>query len=246
MSDIWFIPPSDFLARMEPREREALLALAEPQSCRRHGFVFQAGSAGENVYVLLSGRIKIFQLSPVGREIIQWFCFPGEVFGLAEMPRGGRREVYAQACADSEVLSIPKERFRSFLIESPSTAMLVIDLLSCRLRTLGDMLLNLTADDVMSRVIKLLTRLAARYGKRVDADFRLDIDLTHQEMADMIGTSRQTVTSALGSLKRRGILRVQNHAIYIQKPELLEHMLDTVPDPAHRAADGSGLLLARD
>jgi CRP/FNR family cyclic AMP-dependent transcriptional regulator len=226
VNDLWFIPPSDFLARMEPQERERLLEAANRQTFARNDFVFQAGSPGANIYLLLEGRIKIFQLSALGKEIIQWFCFPGEVFGLAEAPRGGRRGVYAQACADTVVCTVSKNDFNAFLNASPSTAMLVIDLLSCRLRVLGDMLLNLTADDVTSRVIKLLTRLCARYGRRVDNDIRLDIHLTHQEMADMIGTSRQTVTTVLSQLRRKGVVRVEDHCIHIQEPEALGDLAD--------------------
>ncbi len=223
MNDVWFIPPSDFLSRMREEDRVELLSISQKQSFARNDFIFQAGSPGNNIYILFKGRMKIYQLSPLGKEIIMWFCFPGEVFGLTEVSRGGRREVYAQACTDSELFFVPKKAFQEFLARSPSTAMLVIELLSCRLRTLGDMLLNLTADDVTTRVIKLLTRLSARYGRRTEKDIRLDIPLTHQEMADMIGTSRQTVTSVLGLLKRQGMLRIENRCIHIQKQKLFEY-----------------------
>jgi len=222
----WFIPPSDFLSRMEATDCDALLRLAQSRIYRRHSSIFQAGSPGNNVYILKSGRVKIYSLSSLGKQIILWFCFPGEVFGLAEMPRGGHREVYAEACTESEVLSVSQIAFKDFLGRHPATAMLVIDLLSCRLRTLGDMLTNLSADDVETRVIKLLTRLCARFGQRteVGADVLLDIGLTHQEMADMIGATRQTVTSVLSDLRRKGVLLIENHCIRIRREEVLEQM----------------------
>jgi CRP/FNR family transcriptional regulator len=227
---LWFIPPSDFLGKLSQEDHAALLALAETRTFRRKAPVFQAGSPGNNVYILKHGRVKIFALSPLGRQVILWFCFPGEIFGLAEMPRGGQREVSAEACADSAVLAIPQQDFKSFLASHPDTAMRVIDLLSCRLRTLGDMLLNLTSDDVTTRVVKLLIRLSARYGRRLATeDVCLDIDLTHQDIADMIGTSRQTVTSVLSDLRRRGAVRVENHHIHIPSQRLLERLADNAP-----------------
>jgi CRP/FNR family transcriptional regulator len=231
MSDLWFISPSDFLGQMSADDHAALLALAEARRFGRQAAIFQAGSPGNNVYILKQGRVKIFALSPLGRQAILWFCFPGEIFGLAEVPRGGRREVYAEACSDSVVLSIRQEAFKAFLLAHPRTAMLVIDLLSCRLRTLGDMLLNLTSDDVTTRVAKLLIRLSARYGKRLASEdvCRLDIDLTHQDIADMIGTSRQTVTSVLSELRRRGVVRVENHHIHIPSQRLLERLAGGAP-----------------
>lgn len=242
MPDLWFIPPSDFLGKLGREDRTALLALAETRTFRRQAPVFQAGSPGNNVYILKHGRVKIFALSLLGKQVILWFCFPGEIFGLAEMPRGGQREVYAEACADSTVLSIPQPDFKAFLAGHPDTAMRVIDLLSCRLRTLGDMLLNLTSDDVTTRVVKLLIRLSARHGRRLASeDVCLDIDLTHQDIADMIGTSRQTVTSVLSDLRRQGVVRVENHHIHIPSQRLLERLAAAAP-PAVPAAAGRASL----
>ncbi len=226
MNELWFIPPSDLLGKMQDRDKGGLLSIASAQSVGKGNAVFQAGSPGKNVYILKEGRVKIFALSASGKAILLWFCFPGEIFGLAEVPRGGRREVYAEACSDSVVLSVPCGLFKEFLTGHPAAAMLVIDLLSCRLRTLGDMLVNLTADDVATRLIKLLIRLTARYGKRVRSnDIYLDISLTHQEIADMIGTSRQTVTGIFGQLKRQGVVRIEKHCIHIPNRELLERLL---------------------
>jgi len=236
MNELWFIPPFEFLSELSGPDSDRLLALARTRHYRRHEYVFRCGGPGNNVYMLRKGRVKICQISPVGREMIQWFCFPGEVFGLAEVPRGGPREVFAEACTDTEVLSVSREDFRGFLATSPAAAMLVIDLLACRLRALGDMLNNLTSDDVSSRVIKLLTRLSARYGRRTaDTGILLDIHLTHQEMADMIGTCRQTVTSELGKLRQQGVLRMENHCIHIQRPDLLETLGES-QERRHQAA----------
>lgn len=220
----WYIPPSDFLGSLSPAEREALLALTERRERQKGDYIFQVGDPGNFVYFLEEGRAKIFQLSPAGKELILWFCFPGEVFGLAELPRSGQREVYAQLCSAGTVLRISRERFRDFLTEHPETAMKVIELLSCRMRLLGDMLLNLATEEVTSRVVKLLIRLAARYGTTLNGVLHLEMHLTHQEMADMIGTSRQSVTTVLNMLKRRGFLEVDRHCIHIQNQAGLERL----------------------
>lgn len=229
MGDFWFLSPSDFLGRMSPSERAALLALAKIRTYRQRDRIFRAGSPGENIYLLAEGRVKIFGLSSLGKEIILWFCFPGEVFGLAEMVRGGPREVYAEACSDCRVHVVGQRDFKQFLAVHPITAMLVIDLLSCRLRVLGDVVQNLTADDVTTRVVKLLLRLCARYGRAVAHDIHLDIRFTHQEMADMIGATRQTVTTVMSELRRKGVLSVEDHYICVRRPELLQGMAREAP-----------------
>lgn len=228
METPWFVPPSDFWGRLTPQAREALAARGHRRSYDKGAAVFHAGSPGENIYILTQGRVKIFALSPAGRAVILWFCFPGEVFGLAEMPRAGRRAVDAEACADSEVLIVPQHEFKQYLESDARTALLIVDLLACRLRGLGDMMLNLTSDDVTTRVVKLLVRLCARYGKPLEpGGLLVDIPLTHQEMADMIGTTRQSVNSAINALKRQGLVCVHKGGIQIQNEKILENLANT-------------------
>ena len=223
----WAVPCTDFISCIHKNERERLFSLGQRRQFCKDSMVFDAGSSNDDVFILLDGRIKIFELSQEGKEVILWFCFPGEIFGLAEVmcrQRSDLREVNAQACSYVEVLSIKQSDFARFLFENPSTSMRVIDLLCYRLRELGDVLLNLASDDVTSRVVKLITRLGTRYGKVRGEEVYLDIPLTHQEMADMIGTSRQTVTTVLGRLKRKGVLKVEHRSIYIKDYQWVENI----------------------
>lgn len=218
------VVPSNFLAQLAPADYADLVAAARPQQYCKGDLVFHAGEPGHHVYFLKSGKVKIYQLSPLGREVILWFCLPGEIFGLAEVARGGGREVSAQACETSDVLTVSQEQFKSFLRERPDAGLLCMQVLSSRLRILGDVLVNLVSDDVNTRIAKLILRLSARYGRRVGREVFLAIPLTHQEIADMVGTSRQSVTSALSTLKRQGVLSIDNHRIHIESEELLNEM----------------------
>lgn len=212
---------TDILARMTGDDREALLALGEMQRFAKGEFVFRAGAPGKHVYFLRRGRIKIYQPSHAGKEVILWFCFTGEMFGLAEVAQGGGRVVNAQACEASDVLSLSQNQFSAFLRSRPDTASLIMQVLSCRMRTLGDVIVNLVNDDVQTRIMKLILRLGARHGVCVGPDIYLNITLTHQEIADMVGTSRQTVTGVLSQLKRRGLMSLENRRIHIESTELL-------------------------
>lgn len=222
----WFVAPSNFWGRLSDHSRTGLSALGNDLRFKKGSPIFRAGSTGEHVYVLTGGRVKIYALSPLGRAVILWFCLPGEIFGLAEMARGSERMVYAEACTDVEVLVIPRERFRAFLESDAATAMLVVDMLSCRLRGLTDTVLNLIADDVTTRVVKLLVRLSQRYGVPLDNGSRLlEIPLTHQEIADMIGTTRQSVSGVINDLKQQGLLTVSEHRIRLRDDRCLETLL---------------------
>jgi CRP/FNR family transcriptional regulator len=211
---------SNFIARLEAAERTALMQLVQRRRIEKGGIIFNAGSPGKNVYFLENGQAKIYHLNAEGREALLWFCLPGEIFGLTEVCHGGGRQVYAQACEESCVLSVERAVFKDFLATRPAAAMLVIDVLSCRLRSLGHVIEEMVASDVTERVFQLIMRLAASYGHRVGDDVHLDIHITHQEMANMIGCTRQSVTSALGMLKRLGVLSFQNHHIRIHRDRL--------------------------
>lgn len=216
----------DLMARLSDSERTALLQIGQIRHYARHDFIFRAGEGSRNVFLLLRGRVKIFQPSTAGKEAILWFCFGGELFGLAEAARGGERVVSAQASDRCEILCIRQEQFQSYLEAHPPVALTVIQLLSCRLRLLGDIAINLISDDVPTRVMKMIVQMGARWGVPTEQGLRLDIPLTHQEIADMIGTSRQTITTVLGQLQRSGLLSVDRRRISITDRQLLARLGD--------------------
>lgn len=220
-NEFWHTPPNDFLASLDDVARSSLLSIATSQHFKQRQHIFRAGSPGNNLYILKSGRAKIYSLSPAGKEVILWFCIAGEVFGLTEISNSGMREVSAVAYTDAEFLIVQHDRFREFLLAHPDTSLLLIDLLSVRMRMLGSLILAMATEDVSSRFLKLLNGLLVRYGQPCNLHsgcnhYQINLRLTHQEIADMIGTTRQSVSSLIGNLKQRGILFVHNHLIHIQ------------------------------
>ena len=222
-------PQIDLLSRLPEADLAALLQIGQTQRFRKSEFVFHAGDATHHVYLLLRGRVKIYQPSTVGKEAILWFCFSGELFGLAEAARGGERVVSAQACDDVEILCIRQEQFTAFLLQHPQAALLIVQVLSCRVRVLGDVVINLISDDVRTRILKMLLQLGSRCGSPDAQGLRLNITLTHQEIADMIGTTRQSVTTMLGQLEREGLIRIEHHVIYIVHETLMNQVHTGTP-----------------
>lgn len=189
-------------------------------------FVFQSGSPGQYVYLLDQGAVKIFKLADNGREAILWFCFAGELFGLAEISRGQVREVFAQACGTIQLYAIPRNEFNDFLDTHPSVARYIIEILSLRMRVLGETFQHLVTDDVETRLIKLLIRLCDHYGQAFHESICVNMPITHQDLADMIGTTRQTVTSILNSLKRDGVLTMRRNKIEVPNAQSLYHYIN--------------------
>lgn len=209
-------PTTDFLGNLSTEDRAALFTLGHHREYRKGTSIFNVGNPGAHVYFLESGRVKIYQPGGGGREVILWFCLTGEIFGVAEVARGGGRVVGAMACEDSEVLSLSQDAFKEFLLSRPQVALLSLQVLSSRLRGLSDVLVNLVSDEVDIRIAKLILRLGARYGRREGGVIHLDIPLTHQEIADMVGATRQTVSAVLSRLKRQRVLSIDSHRIQIE------------------------------
>ncbi len=215
---------TDFLARLSSIDAEHLIQASQRKLFAKSEFVFKAGDAGRNVYFLQQGRVKICQPAQDGKDVILWFCFAGDMFGMAEAAQGGGRIVHAQACETSEVLVLSQTELTEYLQTHTAAALLIMQVMAGRLRALGDVVVNLINDDARTRIIKLILRLATRHGIRAGQDIHLNIHLTHQEIAEMVGTTRQTVSSVLGDLQRQGLLRLENRRIRIDSTELLDEM----------------------
>lgn len=217
--------PSLFFARLKPEERDELIVRGKREEIAKGKFVFRVGNPATHVYFLERGRVKIFHRNPSGKELLLWFCVPGEIFGLAELHQGGSRQVSAQASEQSRILSIERGEFDAFVERHPSAALVLIDVLSQRLRGLGHLVQAIVADDVNKRVAQLLIRLGKSYGRRdQDGTLVIEMRLTHQEMANMIGTSRQSVTSLLNALKQQGVLDIKNRYLQLRDEMFLQQM----------------------
>lgn len=205
----------DFVAHLSPTDWQALRACGQPLPVKRGEVLFAAGGTGNHVYIVERGRVKIFQLSAKGKETLLWFCALGEIFGVSELCTGSARQVYAQASEDTLLIGIERDRFKDFLASRPAMSLRVIDILAQRLRHLSHTVERLATTDVRERLQRLLVQLGERYGRRKDNGVCIDIGITHQEMADMIGTTRQSVTSILSELKRDGAVAFYGKRLYL-------------------------------
>lgn len=222
--------PTDFLGQLEDRERAALLKLAKRRYLRKGEFAFRVGEMKRGAFILLRGRLKFFRLTPDGREVILWFCFPGEVFGMSEVPAAKGRRVNVEACEDSEISIVADAAFNRFLDGHPTAARLCRRTMAARLGMLTNTLVNLVADDAYARVGKLVMHLGVHHGSKLNGVITLEVVLTHQEIADMTGVNRQTVTRVLGDLRRKRILSIQRRRIRIDNPALLNQLIHATAD----------------
>ena len=212
--------PTDFLGQLDAPARGALLACVRRRPLRKGEYIFRVGDEGDSVFLLLHGRAKSFKLSPEGREVILWFCFPGELFGLAAHPHQKGRMISVQACEQSEIGELSHAAFDSFLTSNATIAKLCMQAMAFRLGMLANRLVRLAADEAPARIAKLLIDLYMRYGSEGDAT-SAPLPITHQEIADMTGAQRQTVTRILGEFASSGAIDARYRKIVITNRDLL-------------------------
>ena len=229
--DAWSDAHANFLSSLSPEETQDLLKCSRHLSLKSRDHLFRAGDRSSDVYIVASGCIRLFQVSPTGKETILWLSFPGEIFGMAELWRGNDRQIYADANEASQIYSICRKDFTHFLGSHPEAAMKAIGILSARVRALGHALVGLASDNVETRIARLLMRFSAvSSGSRCCAsstedELCVNIRLTHQDIANLIGASRQTVSSTIAHLRKIGAVRTVNQHIHIVQPDHMRHLL---------------------
>jgi CRP-like cAMP-binding protein len=191
----------------------------------RHSIIHSPGDPTNLIYYIETGRVKIYNISESGKEVIFRFCHPGSLFGLAEVCGGDRREVYAEAMEDSRVLGLERGYFTQLIRKNPEFAAGVFSILGQRLRQAHRAIQSLAIQDISERLACLLLKLAAIHGHcDSDSEDTIGYKLTHQEMANMIGATRSTVTEIINYFKDKGYIAYINGIITIPDPVNLREL----------------------
>jgi CRP/FNR family transcriptional regulator len=172
----------------------------------RGQFVYMQGDRADTVYVLKQGRIKLSVLSESGKEFAIDIIQPGEIFGEFALLDESARSNMAQALDDVKMLVFGKRDFTRLLETRVKLAMNYIRLVGERRRRMEKKLSDITAKDVAARVCELLHELSTNAAPSASEAVESLVPLTHQDVASLIGAARQTTTSVLNDLERRGII----------------------------------------
>lgn len=214
------VATTDFLGRLDEETRAELMAQTTRYRLGKGEFVFCVSDPVDTVHFLLSGRIKTCKFTADGREVILWFGFPGEVFGLIQSPHHKGRMVSVETCEPCEIARMSSNSFQDFLGSRPKVSQLLVQIVASRLGMLANRLVYFAADDAETRIAKLLVNLDARYHNSGSGSEQ-PIGLTHQEIADLTGVQRQTATRILGRLAKCGALSMRYRRISIRDHDLL-------------------------
>jgi CRP/FNR family transcriptional regulator, cyclic AMP receptor protein len=177
--------------------------------------LFSEGDTGDKLYIILSGKIKLTKAAPDGRENLLSVHGPGEMFGELSLFDPIPRTSSASAVTNAELAGVAHEDLRSWLTTRPEVAMHLLQALAKRLRRINEVKADLVFTDVPGRVAKALLDLAERFGVPTPAGIQVSHDLTQEELAQLVGASRETVNKALADFAARGWLQLAAKSVLL-------------------------------
>ena len=209
-------------AGLDDEAAKALLDSMTRTRLERGDVLFREGDQGDRLYVIGEGKIKLGRTSKDGRENLLAIQGPGELFGELSLFDPGPRTATASAVAETQLLGLSHEDLTHYLADRPAVATAMLAALAQRLRRTNDILADLVFTDVPGRVAKALLDLARRFGRRTEDGVLVAHDLTQEELAQLVGASRETVNKALADFATRGWLKLEARAVTLIDVERLQ------------------------
>ena len=194
-----------------------LMAVARRRIFRSGEVIFHRDDPGQVLYVIKEGKVKISLISPEGQEISLVVFGKGECFGEFAILDGLPRSADAIALERVECYTLQRSDFHKTIMKNPQIAIQVMEVLSRRLRTTDQMVENLIFLDVYGRVAKKLLELADSHGSKVDNGIRIEVRLTQQELASMVGASRESVNKVMGYFTDKNFISTDKHRITLHR-----------------------------
>ena len=214
-------PQTGFLAELGEDERAAL---ERRGTVRRHAageVLFHERDASDRVVVVRAGRVKVASVTDDGREVVFAFRGPGDLLGELSAIDGAPRSATVSAVEEVEAVSVAASEFRAFLQDHPRVALLLLEMLSRRLRDADRKRVEFAAYDTVGRVAARLVELAAAHGQPAGAGVRITLPLSQDELAGWTGSSREAVSKGLQMMRSLGWVETGRRRITVLDLEAL-------------------------
>lgn len=194
---------------LSPEQLEHLRTLTHECSYARNSVIITQGERSNSLYVVLEGRLKVYATDEEGRQTLLAFLNQGDFFGELSLLDGQPRSASVMTVAKSRLLCLTQDAFQRFINDHPGQMLAMLRVLALRLRALDSTIQSLSTLDVYGRVARVLLG-EAEQGQETPR-------LTHQEIAEMVGSSREMVSRILGDLRKGGYISIDNKRITIEK-----------------------------
>jgi CRP/FNR family cyclic AMP-dependent transcriptional regulator len=209
-----------FAALDDDQATELRGSMDEARLCRNEA-LFHEGDPGDRLYIVTEGKVKLHRTSPDGRENMLAVLGPSELIGELALFDPGPRTATVTALTEVRLLGLGHDDLQLWVNARPKVAGALLRAVARRLRKTNDQMSDLVFSDVPARVARALLDLSRRFGVKSEAGIHVVHDLTQEELAQLVGASRETVNKALADFAQRGWLRLESRAVILLDAERL-------------------------
>ncbi len=212
---------TELFKELEPVALGHLADAASEREVRKGETIFSEGEAGDALYVVAAGLVKVFVTSDDGEEMLLVTLRPPDVFGELSLMDEGHRSASAEAIEKTSLIVLTRPVFLEVLRDNHQLTESLLRTMGKLVRRLTEQTADLVFLDLYGRVAKLILTFAESRGRELSDGIILDLQLTQTDIAAMVGGSRQSVNQILRAFERRGYLEVEGRRIILKKPEQL-------------------------
>ncbi len=220
-----YLKQVSLFADLNDADIRELMTVARRRTFRSGEVIFHRDDPGQVLYVIKEGKVKICLISPDGQEISLVVFGKGDYFGEFSILDGFPLSADAIALEKVECYTLQRSDFHNAIIKNPKIAIQVLEILSKRLRTTDQMVEDLIFLDVYGRVAKKLLELSESHGEKTEQGTRINMRLTQQELASMVGASRESVNKVLGYFTDKNFISTDKHRITIHRTSDLKRRI---------------------
>jgi CRP/FNR family cyclic AMP-dependent transcriptional regulator len=212
-----YLKQVSLFANLADEDIHELMTAAKRRAFRAGEVIFHRDDPGQVLYMIKDGKVKICIISPDGQEISLAVFGKGECFGEFALLDGLPRSADAIALEKVECYTLQRSDFHNAIMKNPKIAIQVLEALTKRLRNTDNMVEDLIFLDVYGRVAKKLLELADAHGVKTDDGVRIEVRLTQQELASMVGASRESVNKVMGYFSEKDFISTDKHRITLHR-----------------------------
>lgn len=201
---------------LSPGEKRQVTQLAGKKTYEKGTVIFREGDPADTIYIVKSGRIRLFKGSEGGKEITLDILEVDSIFGENSIFDEQFHTMNAQVLEPSFICTCTKGDFEKMILQNPAAGLRLLKFLGKRLNNYTDQMADMAFHDVKNRLLKTLHRLASNYGKPVNEGLLITIHLTHEDLASLVNASRVMITYTLNKLKEEGLISYNRNFLILR------------------------------
>lgn len=218
MDKIFLLSQISLLDELPMEDLQIIAQMSEMKSVKKGTIILSPNNKIESLFLLKKGQVRLYRINQNGKQFTVDILVDGNIFGETSTLSLTDDQIYAEAMTDTYLCVLGKTEFEEFIVKNPKIALKFINILSTRLKDLYSLSEKIALADVKYRILYLLLKLSEKTGRRKNEWQTIDMKLTHQDIANMIGATRETTSAVMSQLKKEGVIkRGQRLAINVEK-----------------------------